>query len=869
MLIEQALVRPEVSGVVLYGEAGVGKTRLARETLDRARARSLTTEWVVATQAAASLPFGALAHLLPSDLPRIPGRLNLIRVASEALRNRWGEGGAVVGIDDAHLLDDASAALVHALARTGPAAVVVTVRSGEQAPDPITALWKDGLAERIDVQVLSRDETRELVEAVLESPIEEWTLRVLWTQSQGNALFLRELVQAGLESGALVKDEDVWRWQRPVRTLPRLIEVIERRLGHLNRTERAALEVVAVAEVLEVSLLEAVVPAGVIERLERRGLLVESVEGDRVRVYPSHPLFGEAIKARMPGLRARNIQRLLADALAGVGARRREDLMRLAVWTVEGRARVRPDLLTAAAHHALALHEYGLGERVARAAIEAGGGFDAGQVRAEALIGLGQHEEADALLARVQESATGVSHQVHAAIARAWLLFRHLGRVRQAEEIIQDMEARVEDEGGRELLAAVRADMFCCAGRTQAGADLALAIFGKSTSELSVAYAGAIAAWALIALGRTGQALSVIDRSLHAALRRSDDLVLTAMNADTLLGHRSTARGYAGRIAEAAAIAEERYEAAVEKGYGHRERAYAATDLGIICELEGRIRTAARWFREALTIVREADPLHESELCLAYLAGCEALVGHIEAAERAVIEAEVARRPWYAIYHSRILGARAWIAAARGEMSNAASVAIAASEVASRLEQPVQQAIALHDAARLGDARAVAGQLRAVTEEMDAPLIQAFALHAEALARDDAEALTAVSQAFEEMGALLLAAEAASETARILSKEGRKGSALTAESKARVLAARCEGARTPALASIGAPLPLTAREREIGTLAARGLSSREIARRLVVSVRTVDNHLHRAYVKLGVNSREELAAILEPVGDLD
>jgi DNA-binding NarL/FixJ family response regulator len=72
----------------------------------------------------------------------------------------------------------------------------------------------------------------------------------------------------------------------------------------------------------------------------------------------------------------------------------------------------------------------------------------------------------------------------------------------------------------------------------------------------------------------------------------------------------------------------------------------------------------------------------------------------------------------------------------------------------------------------------------------------------------------------------------------------------------------CEGARTPALAALAAPLPLTDREREIVTMAAGGLSNREIAQRLVVSVRTVENHLYRASTKLGTTDRTELTALL-------
>jgi DNA-binding CsgD family transcriptional regulator len=58
------------------------------------------------------------------------------------------------------------------------------------------------------------------------------------------------------------------------------------------------------------------------------------------------------------------------------------------------------------------------------------------------------------------------------------------------------------------------------------------------------------------------------------------------------------------------------------------------------------------------------------------------------------------------------------------------------------------------------------------------------------------------------------------------------------------------------------PLPLTAREREVAMLVARGLSNREVAEQLVVSVRTIDYHLRNVFVKAGVRSRTELAALM-------
>jgi DNA-binding NarL/FixJ family response regulator len=54
---------------------------------------------------------------------------------------------------------------------------------------------------------------------------------------------------------------------------------------------------------------------------------------------------------------------------------------------------------------------------------------------------------------------------------------------------------------------------------------------------------------------------------------------------------------------------------------------------------------------------------------------------------------------------------------------------------------------------------------------------------------------------------------------------------------------------------------LSDREREIAVLAADGVASKVIAERLYLSTRTVNNHLQRAYTKLGVTNRAELAAV--------
>ncbi len=61
-------------------------------------------------------------------------------------------------------------------------------------------------------------------------------------------------------------------------------------------------------------------------------------------------------------------------------------------------------------------------------------------------------------------------------------------------------------------------------------------------------------------------------------------------------------------------------------------------------------------------------------------------------------------------------------------------------------------------------------------------------------------------------------------------------------------------------------MPLSPREREIAHLVALGLTNREIAERLVVSTRTVENHLYRMFVKLDITDRDDLATLIRQAG---
>jgi DNA-binding CsgD family transcriptional regulator len=144
-------------------------------------------------------------------------------------------------------------------------------------------------------------------------------------------------------------------------------------------------------------------------------------------------------------------------------------------------------------------------------------------------------------------------------------------------------------------------------------------------------------------------------------------------------------------------------------------------------------------------------------------------------------------------------------------------------------------------------------------------MMAARADHAAALDAGDAPALVGVSAAFESMGAWLLAAEAAADAAVSLRRQGDGRRATGCALRAATLARQCEGASTPALRAIETRAVLSAREIEVAALAAAGLANKEIAGRLSVSVRTVENQLQRVYGKLGLARRAELAEALQLV----
>jgi DNA-binding CsgD family transcriptional regulator len=141
------------------------------------------------------------------------------------------------------------------------------------------------------------------------------------------------------------------------------------------------------------------------------------------------------------------------------------------------------------------------------------------------------------------------------------------------------------------------------------------------------------------------------------------------------------------------------------------------------------------------------------------------------------------------------------------------------------------------------------------------PLANAVARHTEALQSRHGEGLLAASTDYRAIGDRATAADVAAQAAVAFGNAQRRKRAMYAAALARELADACGGLCTPALRTrVG--VPLTGREREVIELVLAGLSNRDVADRLVMSVRTVEGHVYRACQRVGATSRTDLAEIL-------
>ena len=847
--IKAAISAPDVGGVVICGPAGVGKSRLAREALSVAASNTCETRWTVGTSSAREIPLGAFTAWAPSG---VPDTVELLRGVVESLTAATSGAGVVLGVDDAHLLDDLSTFVVHQIVARNAAKVILTVRGDAPTPAGIQEIWKVAPFDRLDLEPLPADQTTELLSAALGGKVASDAAERLWKLTHGNVLYLRNIVEQEVADGRLVQDHDYWRWTGNPVVPPGLAEMVESRIGDLSGPISDVVDVLAVGEPIELSMLTRMTDAAAVEEADTRGLITVEPAGDGLEVRLAHPLYGEVRRRSAPPTRLRRLRGLVASALAA--SRDSDDLrvvVRRAALTVDSDLPPDANLLVQAAHGAVWLADLPLADRLAKSAVDAGAGPEPNFVRAHALSWLGRGEEAEAVFAEIATADLSPRQRARLAFLRSSNMLWALGDPSRAKELIDEASSRTPARARTYIDAFLTVYWFATDqpdAAVRAAKDLAL-------QDLPVV--GAEIAWALAQIaadaGRTTEAVETAEAGYDVATRALDAPHMRFNIADAHV----TALLLSGRVPEALDVAERtRVQAASLPGAA---QPLGAAVAGRAALGAGDLQTACPLLQQAVHVLSTSHALGWGHRYRVAHVTALAMRGSSDEAAAALGAIDEVQRAFRSLDFERSL-ARAWVAASQGAASEAINILGAAAERATAAGRFAEEVVCLQTATQFGD-RTSASRLRELEQIVEGPRVALAARFAAALGDEDAAELASVSQDFELMGDVVAAIDAAAHAALAYRRKDKRGSALGCSTRADALAGR-SGVVTPALRRATEALPLTDRETEIVMLIGEGLSNRAIAERLTLSVRTVESYVYRAMAKTETSTRDELAALL-------
>lgn len=833
--VHQALRRAGIrdgaypAGCAVVGPPGSGKTLVLNALRSRVRGPVLTVSGV---RRSPDLVFG---HLVPGSLADLTGvspTASALRwaLAEQILQRRV----AAIFIDDAHLLDDDAAAVVHSLAVHDDVPVFVACSTSNESPiaPALRSLWKDGHLERHELRPLGDEEVREFLEHEVGHPVTDRDVAA-FTRWAGGAPGM--LVALTAEARAA----ELWNEVNGIALLtgrPRLPNAIREEMTNAlasipDDIARVVQAFAALVPALggrlndQLPLAAMIEFAGMDTLLHAEQLGVIQVDDDDV-VRLAVPFLADVAAELTPALHRVQVARDLAAAVEESSTDR--DF----AFTIVGLLGLSdPGVVAIESRRSAARSAMRLGDPAAVRDIVAGGGArgddpddpELAMLLTWAMIDLHDLPGTARMFARWGDSPWP-----------AWRgLIEFMAAFRRRREVGSAVFLSEFDQSVGGLEGAVERWM--------------------ARDRLSGVWLGFLLAETAMLLGRYQSARAVLDRVRPSAGDNGlleFDLMLVDVRLET--------------VVNGGAVACAKVEEARRAGAWRSDHACAAADF--TCALAhvsvGRFATALRELHDSAPFV--AGPLlDDMPGCLVARIG--SMTGDVAVSDELTIP-QLSVDPYEVLIGSEKVLDQAWALAASGAAADALerlanfgealidvapTLAVDQLELAARFTTPGSEPMA---------ERLVVAATR-ISESVDqARRVELLVDYCEALREVDGAALGSVGERYRELGLLPIAADAFAQAAGVFAAEGAVAQARASGSAAQHLRAVIGSLNSPAQRTAVTPA-LTRREQQIVELVAASLSNQQIAHRLSLSTRTVEGHILRASAKFGVQDRRSLARV--------
>lgn len=851
-----ALRGGSTGAILIVAESGLGKSAMA-EAIAATLSGDMIVMRVHGSPSLSNVPYGVLAPYLV-DLPEDPtnSQIAILRAFwAQFERLRAGRDlPLLLVVDDAHELDQATANVIVDLITANWAKVVASCRPRPGLPASMMQLWYDSMAERFELEPLSREDINEIVEQSLGAPVLPSTVHTLWAASEGNPMLLNCLIKDARKDGVLAPHDGVWLLSEPLTADgPALTGVVRNQLLRRTPQEREALNMIALAEPVSLDALESTVGPDMVQELVESQLLAVDSDGEP-QVRLRHPVFGEAIRSMVSASRSLQLRQQLISHLDREPASP-ESMLRMVRWSLEAGVSVPDKQLLRAALHAARTFRNVTAISLAARIRDVGLRQLAREPAARAQFNIGQYAEAARALDGGSHSPKTIGPTAGTVLLQVSVGLG-TGQVPPVPELSALQGAAHSKEHTHEAVLGLYAmdlagDFSLLAEALDELEPALLSADGRASGALR-AFLLAMRADVRRAFGDPTGASAPAEQALAFAASDADELFFFP---EFLLYRRAVAALDAGEWQEAERILGS-YEA--EAGPGLMSFGGTVQYLrGLSLLRQGRFDQAFRVLRPAVEALRLNDPqqlLAAAEGAAAYAA---ARSGDGQQAQKLLDQVSEPGRqetgPDAALAGIFATAARETISRNGAGLAELQDMLSAESGV---LPAPAElQALSV----LLEMSGTALPRLAELTSVMTGRWAKAWNLYAGSLSATEAAACLDAGETIHGLGMVRLARDCFARAAGLFEAAGDRLGARQA------LAQRdhCERelGEQPGTESEPPPAPsvlLTRREKDIIALAVEGLTDRQIADRLMVSVRTVEGHLYRSYAKLGIRSREEL-----------